>query len=117
MSKSTRDYLRDLLDTIHLIKHFTEEGRDVFMQDLKTQFAVIRAYEIIGEIAKRLPDDLLSQHAHIPWLDIKGFRDFLAHNYDRVRLDIVWGAVEQLPDLCAAVEAMLNSLDADEDDI
>lgn len=80
------------------------------MADEKTQFAVIRAYEVIGEITKRLPETLLNTQPHIAWQDIKEFRDFLAHNYDRVRLDILWGAVEKLPDLQAAITLLLATL-------
>lgn len=56
--KSTRDYLNDMLDYLDNIQLFTADGRESFLDDRKTQFAVIRAYEVIGEIAKRLPEEL-----------------------------------------------------------
>lgn len=68
---------------------------------------------MIGEIAKRLPAQLLQRAAQVNWTQIKGFRDFLAHNYDRVELKVVWAAVEDVPTLRAAVEAMLAALDDD----
>ena|SRR5258707_15002330 len=115
MSRTPREYLHDLNHYIERVADFTKDGRDEFMKDDKTQFAVIRAYEVIGEIAKRLPQELLTTQPHIAWQDIKEFRDFLAHNYERIRLDIVWGAVEKLPELEVAVESMLISLDAPKD--
>ncbi|MBI5960871.1 MAG: DUF86 domain-containing protein [Chloroflexi bacterium] len=109
--KSERDYLLDMLSYTRKIADFTRDGREAFFADEKTQLAVIRAYEVIGEIAKRLPDDLLAQQPQTEWKQIKGFRDFLAHNYDEVALKIVWGAVEQLSDLSTSVEAMLSATD------
>lgn len=111
--RTSRQYLRDLLANIETIETFTREGESEFRSDLKTQFAVIRAYEIMGEIVKRLPYDLLAQQPQIEWQDIKEFRDFLAHNYDRVQLKIVWGAVQKLPELKTAVLALIAALPED----
>ena len=111
MSRTIREYLLDMRDYVAQIASFVQDGREGFMQDRKTQFAVIRAYEVIGEIAKRLPDDFLQTQSHIAWQDIRDFRDFLAHNYHRVRLDIVWSAVEKQPELEAAIEALLLTLE------
>lgn len=79
MSKTARDYLVDLLDYIRKVADFTQEGHSVFMADEKTQFAVIRAYEVIGEIVKRLPPELLETQPEVEWQAIKEFRDFLSH--------------------------------------
>jgi uncharacterized protein with HEPN domain len=114
--KTIRDYLIDILDYTNKIKNFTQEGKDNFFVDEKTQLAVIRAFEVIGEIAKRVPDDLLSQQPQAEWKQIKGFRDFLAHNYDAVVLHIVWGAVEKLSVLETAVNALLPLISDTEND-
>ena len=71
---------------------------------------------MIGEIAKRLPDRLLEQQPQVAWKKVKGFRDFLAHNYEAVILQIVWGAVEELPELRAAVEKLLMTAQVNEAD-
>lgn len=108
--RSTEQLLRDILSYLRDIEAFTIEGRGTFMRERKTHYAVVRAYEVIGEIVKRLPAELLATQPGIAWQDIKEFRDFLAHNYDRIRLDVVWDAVDQLPQLKAAIEVMLASL-------
>jgi len=105
--KFDRDYLLDMQDYINKVAHFTREGRDAFFADERTQLAVMRAYEVIGEIAKRLPEDLLNQHPEVEWRKIKSFRDYLAHHYDEVVLQTVWLAVEKLPALRRAVESLL----------
>lgn len=112
--KTHRDYLLDLLQYIGYLESFGAEGREQLETDIKTQLAVSKAYEVIGEILKRLPDELLSQQPHIRWKEIKGFRDVLIHQYDHIKIDRVWGAVEDLPNLRAAVQAILDSLPTEE---
>ncbi|NWF68373.1 MAG: DUF86 domain-containing protein [Chloroflexi bacterium] len=104
----------DLLEYTRKIAEFTREGRTAFFADEKTQLAVIRAYEVIGEIAKRLPDGLLQQQPHIEWKQIKGFRDFLAHNYETMILNIVWDAAEKLGELQRAGQRILDTLPQDD---
>lgn len=113
MSKSTRQYLVDLRAYADKVAHFSSGGREAFYADEMIQFAIIRAYEVIGEITKHIPTNLLALQPQIEWQDIKEFRDFLAHNYDRVRIDIVWGAVEKLPTLIEAIDTLLASLPAE----
>jgi uncharacterized protein with HEPN domain len=47
-----------MLEYLNNVEAFTTDGRQSFMNDRKTQLAVIRAYEVIGEIAKRLTQEL-----------------------------------------------------------
>ncbi|MAS38105.1 MAG: DUF86 domain-containing protein [Anaerolineaceae bacterium] len=105
------DYLHDILIHLNYVEQFTSEGKNAFLQDEKTQFAVMRAYEIIGEIVKRLPASLLLTQPQMNWQTLRRFRDFLAHNYGDIDLVTIWAAVEDLPNLRAAVEAMLAELD------
>jgi len=101
-----------MIEHIAAIADFTREGREAFLQDRKTQFAVIRAYEVIGEIAKRLPAEVRDASPQIDWRRLMGFRDFLAHNYEQVILEFVWVAVEDASNLRAAVEALLRDLES-----
>jgi len=112
--KKPREYLQDILSHIRAVADFTTGGYDDFLADLKTQFAVIRAYEIIGEAAKRLPAELRDMNPQIDWRKLISFRDFLAHNYDEIILEFVWQAVGDLPYLKVAVEGLLQSLDEKE---
>lgn len=56
-----------------------------------------------------LPDALLARHATVNWRDVKAFRDFLIHRYHRIDHSYVWAAVEELPALRNAIEAMLQA--------
>jgi uncharacterized protein with HEPN domain len=66
-----------------------------FEKDLKTQMAVTRELEIIGEAAKRLSEEFKDRHGHIPWTRIAGMRDFLIHDYMRVDMREVWKAAKE----------------------
>jgi uncharacterized protein with HEPN domain len=67
MSKSAPDLLKDILQEMEDITGFTQGGINAFMVDLKTQKAVVRSYEIIGETCKRLPALLRDSNPQIDW--------------------------------------------------
>lgn len=69
----------------------------------------------IGEIVKRIPDEILFTQSHIEWREIKGFRDVLLHRYFDVNIERVWEAVEKLSSLKNAVNALLADIPEDDD--
>ena len=116
MKRSNRDSLEDLRHEVALIIHFTREGKDAFLQDERTQYAVMMAYARIGEIAKQIPDDIFSTQPQVEWRELKGFRDVLIHRYFDINLERVWAAVEKLSDLQRAIDALLANLPVEESD-
>ena len=71
--------------------------KTAFENDLKTQSAVIRQLEIIGEATKRLSDKLRETYADIPWRQMAGMRDIPIHAYDHVDIDaLLWLRVRLL---------------------
>jgi len=109
--KSQRQYCQDILARLTMIERFTAEGEAAFMADERTQEAVIRCFEVIGEVVKRLDPSLTEQHPKVEWKSFAGFRDVLIHQYDKVLIDTVWDAVQNdLAPLRAAVEALLASI-------
>ncbi|MCY3797116.1 MAG: DUF86 domain-containing protein [Chloroflexi bacterium] len=112
MTRNQRMYCRDILDRIRRIERYTTDGRAAFLASELHQDGVIRSFEVIGEVVKRLDSTLQAQHPDVAWSDFAGFRDVLIHQYDRVRLDLVWRfAQEDLPALKRAVAALLRDLD------
>lgn len=93
------DYIDDMLDAISKIQTFLSDfDFEKFSNDDKTQFAVIRALEIIGEASKKIPNHIKISYSDIPWREISGMRDKLIHDYFGVDIDVVWKtAVEDIP--------------------
>jgi len=82
-----------------------------FLRDRKTQDAVIRNLEIIGEAAKNLPSNIKERYPKIPWRALSGMRDKLIHAYFGVSLSIVWETIKNdLPVLKQQVESILKDL-------
>ena len=85
------DYLNDIFDSILKIKSFIEkENFTNFQNDTKTQYAVIRALEIIGEASKKIPKEFQDNYSWIPWRYMTGMRDKLIHDYFGVDIQVVW---------------------------
>ena len=83
--------LQDMKESIDRIISYTSKMEyDNFLQDYKTQDAVIRNIEILGESAKLLSDETKGKYPNIPWSDIVGTRDKLIHDYFGVNIDVVW---------------------------
>ena len=79
----------------------------VFENDLKTQSAVIRQLEIVGEATKRLSEAFREQHTGIPWRQMAGMRDILIHAYDHVDANEVWNVVKlALPSLIKKIQPL-----------
>lgn len=72
-------------------------------------YAVIRAFEIIGEAACNIPEDIRSDHSDIPWREIMGMRNKLTHEYFGVNTKVVWRTIqEDLPVIIPALRKMLG---------
>lgn len=112
MSKrETTEILEDIVESIERITAYADNmSYDEFMADLKTQDAVIRNIEIIGEAVKQLPYNFTLAHSDIPWKAIVGIRDRLIHDYSGVNYDIVWAViVNDLPSLRERLIEILQS--------
>jgi uncharacterized protein with HEPN domain len=90
------DHIEDILDAMDkaeiLVQGYSFEQ---FEADFRTNFAVVRALEIIGEATKRLPMDLREEYPEVPWKEMAGTRDRIIHGYDNVNLRLVWDTVTQ----------------------
>lgn len=101
------EHLRDALTRIG--RYIDGLSRDQFVRDDKTQDAVIRQLEIIGEAAKQISPACKRKHTAVPWTYMAKMRDLLIHHYFGVDLDVVWNtAVNDLPPLYPVMEAILK---------
>ena len=104
MKKDSSVFAREMLQLIGNAKSFVGPmTREEFLKDHKTAASVLLEIIMLGEMAKRAPEDMKAA-VDIPWRDIAGFRDRAIHQYSKIDMEIVEGIV-------------FNRLDAVEDAI
>ena len=110
MSEERRtELLEHISDSARLARSYVEGmSAEDFLVDARTQQAVVMNLVIIGEAATRLMQDhpgFVEKHPEIPWRNMKGMRNRIAHGYFDIDLEIVWDTVQKsLPDLIACLE-------------
>jgi uncharacterized protein with HEPN domain len=113
--KDDRVYLAHVRDAVERILKYTSAGKKEFHQDEKTQDAVVRNLEIIGEAVKNVSADMREKHGDIPWRQLAGMRDKLIHEYFGVNLTIVWEVVDkEIPKLATQVREILEEPENEE---
>lgn len=101
MSRDLELYLDDMEASCEKVQRYTA-GMDcaAFIADERTYDAVVRNLEIIGEAAKRVPDDLRRRMPDIEWRKIAGLRDVLVHAYFGIDNEVLWDIVyNKVPEL------------------
>jgi len=107
--RDLKERLRDILEAIAAIEPYRDRARSAFEQDELLQVWFLRHLRIIGEAARRLPEEIRNLDLDIPWHKIIGMRNILMHGYFAIDLDVVWDVVQRdVPLLKPAVEALLT---------
>ncbi len=90
-------------------------GKDDFLEDKRTQQAVIMSFIIIGEAATKVMDgyiEFTQTHPEVPWRSMRNMRNRMAHGYFDINLDVVWEtAQEWLPGLLKQLPAVRRDAD------
>ncbi|HCB1705978.1 TPA: DUF86 domain-containing protein, partial [Citrobacter braakii] len=88
------------------------------LEDKRTQQAVIMSLIIIGEAVTKVMDryaEFAQAHGQVPWRNMRGMRNRIAHGYFDINLDVVWDTVQAaLPELLKQLPAVRQ--DADDED-
>ncbi|MGB7414704.1 MAG: DUF86 domain-containing protein [Thermosynechococcaceae cyanobacterium] len=102
--------IQDMWNAAQEILCFTAEMNYAALEsDRRTQAAVLYEIVVIGEAANRLSPEFQANHPTIPWKDIIGMRNILAHQYDKVDSEVVWDAVcQDIPELIALLHSLLS---------
>ena len=100
------EFLSDIREAVKRIEQYIEKmNYEDFLNDIKTQDAVVRNLEIIGEATKNISNDFKEKYPQIPWKKLAGVRDRLIHHYFGINYDIVWVIVkEELPEIISRIE-------------
>ena len=103
MQPDQRDaaYLWDMLDAARTVEQLcSNQDFSQYSTDRKTQLAVERSLEIIGEAASRVSTSFRNAHPEIPWRQIIGQRNVLIHEYGEIKQERIWKTIrENIPQL------------------
>jgi uncharacterized protein with HEPN domain len=94
------------------IEEFIGEMKyDEFISDSKTQSAVVRQLEVIGEASNNLPPEILKKYNAVPWEDMIGMRNVLIHQYFGVDYALVWKTIREIiPTVKNGVKAVIKDM-------
>lgn len=101
--------LRHVIDAIVLIQSFVKDQTlPQFLEDLKGQNAVLYQFLVIGEALRHIDNSVLAKYQY-PWHVPKSFRNFIAHEYHKIRLEVVYRAANDLEPLKTTINTMLRT--------
>lgn len=108
------DYLSHMLEAIRLARAYTEGmDKQAFLEDKRTQQAVILNLLTLGEAAShiaRLYPTFSDSHPQLPWKQMRGMRNRMAHGYFDINLEIVWETMcNDLPGLEATIHTVIET--------
>ena len=106
-----RDFLADMVMACRSIIRFVDGmALDVYLEDEKTRYAVMRGYEILGEAVRHIPATVKAAHADIPWTTMSSVRNRIVHGYFGVDDTILYETVAQdLKPLLARLESLARA--------
>lgn len=96
----------DILACIEKIQGYTAGMTfEQFRNDSKTVDAVIRNFEVIGEAAGYIPESIQERYPELAWLEMRGMRNIMIHEYFGISLHIIWRTVvHDLPPLAEGIK-------------
>ena len=111
MIKDPFVFIHHIDDAITDIESYKKDVRtlEAFMVDTKTQDAITRKLEIIGEAMNHLDDSFLAKYPNIDWKGPINVRNIISHQYFNLNLKIIWKIFsEELPTLKSQVKEILK---------
>jgi uncharacterized protein with HEPN domain len=101
--------LRDMLEAAREARELVSEIRaEAFLHDRVRRRALERMLELVGKAARRITPEFRTAHPQIEWRRIVGQRNVLAHEYGRIKPELLYRtAREDMPSLIAALEHVL----------
>lgn len=95
MKKDNLIYIYLIRDCIDKINNYVKGmNQEEFLQSEMVQDAVIRNFEIIGEVTKKIDSMFKEKYSIVPWRQIAGMRDILIHDYSGVDIWSVWSTIK-----------------------
>lgn len=104
-----------------ILDHILEDAKDIIVfsqavsnleelrNDSLIKKAIVMSLLNIGELANKLPSEFTDEHPQIPWRSMVGMRNFAAHGYHILNLQIVWDTTQtSMPELVHFLEKQLE---------
>lgn len=113
MSRNARLYISDIVAAGDAITRYVSGvSFDAFAANDEKRAAVERQLFILGEAAARLPEDWKQRLPEVPWRQIVGLRNVLAHGYWTIDADELWDiATHKVPEFVANLRPLLRDSD------
>jgi uncharacterized protein with HEPN domain len=90
------DYINDIYqETLNIEKFLKNVDYEDFILNLEKFYAVTRCLEIIGEAAKKIPENITAKYPDIPWSILAKMRDKLIHYYYNADEEIIWNTAKK----------------------
>ena len=107
-------YIWDMLQAAReVVEMMGDHALDGFLENLMVERAVERSVEIIGEAARRVSGGGRTATPEIPWQDIIGQRNILAHEYGQIDHELLYKtATQDIPELIVMLEHTLPPLES-----
>ncbi|AOV17243.1 hypothetical protein BJI67_09360 [Acidihalobacter aeolianus] len=103
------DHMREAIERVHA--YVADLDEVAFLADGKTQDAVVRNFEILGEAARnieRYHHAFADAHPEVEWPAIVALRNRVTHGYFTVDYGLLWKAIQSdLPDLYPTIKTLL----------
>lgn len=108
-------YLWDMREAARLIQAFIQGATyQHFVSDKMMRSAVERQLEIMGEAARRVSIEFQLEHPEIPWRQVIGLRNLLAHEYGEVQVDRIWSIInESMGELAARLDVLIPPIEGE----
>ena len=91
MKRTLEHYKQDILLASEKIANFiSDKTEESFLKDEMAFSAVLMQIVIIGEASGKFPEEIKTQYPDVPWRDIVGMRNMLAHEYFEADPKIIW---------------------------
>lgn len=108
MNDRDREWLQRAAASARIAIDHVRTGGQTWRDDLKTIDAAAKRVEEVAEYLKRVTPEQQTAMPAIPWKQAKGMREVMAHDYDKLDLDLLHDVISSdLPHLIAVIEAAL----------
>ena len=112
---TAKDFIGHMLEAAERVLQYTKGlSHDEFFVNSLVQDAVIRNIEIIGEAANNLMEiepQIAVRYPSIPFAQIYGMRNRVAHGYFSVSLSMIWDSVQvDIPELRQQIAEVLEEM-------